>query len=339
MVALADMRQIIRRMTARYTPAQMTDSQIDTKINLFYTLYFPEEFKNLKLTKPYVFVTTPNVDTYNFPYQSGLPGNQPGNITVQPPVYAQGYLLRYFQDRTTFYNRWPKLTNLFQIDTGLGTVGPYSGIIPFTPMLRRSEVDIFGNLIESAVLITAQTSGYNLVLRDTPLPGEDIGSLIDQNGNVVGAVYYLTGQYEFTTENPIPSGVVINVQTIPYQPSRPYDVLFWNQQFVFRPVPADIYQIEFTISQQPTQLIADTDAPELDEWYLFICSGASKLIYIDFPDPEGLAYVEKIYEEQRCIAQRRTLKQIGSTQRAQTLFSTPTRPNVAAYPGWSLPGN
>ena len=137
-VTLSDMEQTLRRMTARYTEQSMTTAQIDRYLNLAYTIHFPEQFKNSKLTKPYVFVTIPNVDTYAFPYEAGISNDQggnpaPGNITISPPVYCQGYILRYYQDKTTFYNRWPKLTVNQQIGTGLGTKGPYAGTIPSTP--------------------------------------------------------------------------------------------------------------------------------------------------------------------------------------------------------------
>ena len=72
MVTLAQMENTVRRMTARYTESQMTTAQIDNYINLAYTIHFPLQFKNLKLTKPLVFNTVPNVDTYDFVYESGL---------------------------------------------------------------------------------------------------------------------------------------------------------------------------------------------------------------------------------------------------------------------------
>lgn len=80
----------------------------------------------------------------------------------------------------------------------------------------------------------------------------------------------------------------------------------------------------------PTALIASGDAPELNEWADFIAYGAAKRRYAKFPDPEGLAYVDKYYQEMLQLVQRRTLKQIN-TQRAATIFSTPTRPNIAGF--------
>jgi hypothetical protein len=322
-------------MTARYTEQQMTTTQIDLYINLFYTLHFPEQFKNTKLTKPYIFTTIPNVDTYDFVYENDLvtdaAGNDvSGNIQLSPPVYCQGYLLKYYQDNTLFYNRWPKLSVNQIIGTCNGIGGfTYTGTIPPFPFLR-AQLDIFGNVTESAVIIsTFDDSGFNYAINDQPLPDNNLGNLVDDAGNIVGAINYLTGAYQFTPFAPIggppvalPAGDVLYASVVPYQASRPIAALFYNQQIVLRPVPAQVYQIEFQISKQPTQLLASNQAPELDEWYQFICAGASKLIYADFPDPEGMQYLMPIWQEQLQIAQRRTLRQLSS-QRVNTIFSSP----------------
>ena len=449
-VNLQMMENTVRRMTARYTPQQMTDEQIDNYINLSYTIHMPLNFKNLKLTKPYVFTTIPNVDTYPFYYENGLPqtkslvisiptgsignsaaspwsittlfssyvppiippanstiipgsvkitiatgtpivftdtgtgilisqtagnsgtinyqngdvilthtagagvtttasfnysvANDPninveGNIQITPPVYCQGYILRYYQDKTTFYNRWPNLSVNQQINTGTGTLGAiYSGTIPSTPFYR-AQLDIFGNVTEAAVIISAfDNSGFNYTLTDVPLAGSNTGNLIEATGIVVGTVNYFTGAYFFTpSATSIPTTANIFAAVVPYQSSRPTDVLFYNQQIVFRPCPQQIYQVEFQISQQPTQLIANNDAPELNEWYLFICAGAAKLIYTDFPDEDGMAQLMPIWQEQLQIAQRRSLRQMGS-QRASTIFSQPGRPLASWFWGTEYSG-
>jgi hypothetical protein len=349
-VSLSQMINTIRRMTARYTQTQMTDDQIKTYINLFYTLHFPEQFKNLKLTKPFVFLTTPNVDTYDFVYQNNLTtdpaGNPiPGNVQISPPVYCQGYILRYYQDKQTFYNRWPKLTVNQQIGTGSGSIGTtYSGTIPSTPFLR-AQLDIQGNVTEALVIISAYDSsggtdsGFTFSATDVPQTGTDLGDLVDDQNNVISFVNYITGAYQFTlngTES-IPATATIYASVVPYQSSRPTDILFYNQQIVLRPVPQQVYQVEYQISQMPTELIENNDAPELDEWYLFICAGAAKLIYTDFPDPEGMQYLEPIWQEQLQISQRRTLRQLSS-QRAQTIFSQPGRPVASWFWGTEYSG-
>ena len=349
LVSLQQMENTVRRMTARYSEQSMPTTQIDYYINLAYTLHFPEQFKNLKLTKPYVFTTVPNVDTYDFIYEGGLvddptlpPGNKavPGNIQITPPVYCQGYILRYYQDKTSFYNRWPNLSVNQQIGIGNGVIGKtYTGVIPPTPFYR-AQLDIFGNVTEPGVIISSfDNSGYNYTITDVPLPNNNTGQLFDAQGNNVGSVNYVTGAFSFTVagSSTIPPGDPIYAAVVPYQSSRPTDVLFYNQQIIFRPCPQQVYLVEFQISQQPTQLIATNQAPELDEWYLFICAIAAKLIYTDFPDPEGMAQLMPIYQDQLQMAQRRSLRQMSS-QRASTIFSQPGRPLASWFWGTEYSG-
>lgn len=339
LVSLDQMRQTVREQTARYTEEQLPTSQIDYYINLAYTLRLPLQFKNEKLTKPYTFLTTPYVDTYNFIYEENPVSStgqtvvaSPGSVTINPPVYCQGYELWFSQDKRNFYRRWPNLSVNQIINSGGNNVGvPYTGIIPSTPFYR-AQLDIFGNVTEPMVIISASVqnmdsvnSGFVYTLTDVPQPNSatpNVGKLAEPDGTFVGNVNYLTGVYDFTPSAPttIPADATIYAAVVPYQPSRPVDMLFYNQQMVLRPCPLQVYQIEFQISQQPTQLMAAGQAPELNEWYLFICCMASELIYIQFPDPEGMANLKPTLDEQRCEAQRRTLKQLN-TQRAQTIFS------------------
>lgn len=356
LVSLDQMRNTLRRMTARYDESQMPTTQVDYYINLAYTLRLPEQFRNIKLTKPYVFLTTPNVDTYDFIYEENPVNSNPtqnivaspGAIQIMPPVYCQGYILRYWQDKSTFYNRWPNLSVNQIINSGKGTSGPYTGIIPSTPFYR-AQLDIFGNVTEAAVIISASVqnthsvnSAFTYTLTDVPQPNSNDGLLFDSDGMQAGTVNYLTGEYNFTVNNmgTIPSEATIYAAVVPYQASRPTDILFYNQQLVLRPCPLQVYQVEFQISQQPTQLIASGDAPELNEWWELICLLAAELIYTDFPDEAGMAYILPFLDKQRCEAQRRTLKQLG-TQRAQTIFSAPgwSRNSAGYFTGQEYSGN
>jgi len=353
-VNLGSMRDEVRRMTARYTEAQMTTSQIDNYINLAYTIHLPSSFKNIKLTKPYSFLTTPNVDTYAFPYESGLLTTPagipvPGNVQVTPPAYCQGYELRYFQSKTTFYNLWPKLTVNQQIGNGGNASGvAYNLTIPSIPFFR-AEQDIFGNVTLPGVIISANNPNTQInsdpfvfTATDVPVANSNIGNLFDVSGNDVGDVNYITGEVNLTPNGSdiIPAGNAIYASVVPYQSSRPVDILFYNQQFVLRPCPQQVYEVELQISQQPTDLIASNSMPELNEWYLFICAWAAKLIYTSFPDEIGMKYIEPIWQEQMQMAQRRTLKQLG-TQRAETIFSAPGwgRNRASAFYGTAYSGN
>lgn len=352
LVSLTQMQNTLRRMTARYVEAQMSTSQINYYLNLFMTLQLPLNFKNLKLTKPYVFLTKPNIDTYSFIYENnptdpvlgGQVNASPGNVMLTPPVFCQGYLVNFYQDKGEFYNRWRNLSVNQIIGTGTGNANSlYTGTIPSTPFYRAQQ-DIFNNVTEAGVIISAyDASGFSYSVTDVPQNTSatpNIGLLFEDNGSQVGTVNYVTGAYAFTPANAIaiPTDANIYAAVVPYQSSRPVDVLFYNQQITFRPCPQQIYQVEFQISQQPLQMVANNSAPELDEWYLFICAGAAKLIYSDFPDPEGMAYIEPIWQEQLQISQRRTLKQL-STQRVQTIFTQPNWNKSSYFYGTAYSGN
>ena len=292
------------------------------------------------ISTPLVIKLAYKIGLVDDPAKLPFPGNKavPGNIQITPPVYCQGYILRYYQDKTTFYNRWPNLSVNQQINTGSGTPGfTYTGTIPSTPFYR-AQLDIFGNVTEAAVIISAyDNTGFNITFTDIPVSGSNTGNIVDASGTVIGTVNYFNGSYSFTPLTTIPKTANIFAAVVPYQSSRPTDVLFYNQQIVFRPCPMQVYQVEFQISQQPTQLIANNSAPELDEWYLFICAGAAKLIYTDFPDEDGMAQLMPIWQEQLQIAQRRTLRQLGS-QRASTIFSQPGRPLASWFWGTEYSG-
>lgn len=327
MPTIDDIRDKVRRVTGRYEDTQLTDSQIDVYINTTYKYDLPEHFQTLKLQVPYVFTTIPNVDTYNFPFND--------YIFVNQPAFASGYRMRWFQDKGMFYANWPKPGQLQQIDVGNGTVGPYTGSgggIPGVPFLR-AQINAAGQVQESNVIFSAAKSGLTLVAQDVSYIG-DVGKLGGPQVAIGSFVNYVTGQFslEFTTS--VPNNVPIYVQVIPYGAGRPIDVLFNNQQFTIRPVPDKVYQIEFQAYKSPTSMLAG-QSPELDDWWQFLAYGAACKVYADFPDAEGMAYAQQLFQEQKELVQRRTLKQLG-TQRAQTLFSVPSR---SLNPALNLPYN
>src|SRR6185503_19830629 len=146
---LQQIRQKVRKVTGRSNTAQLTDERIDSYINTFYTEELPENIRTLKLKVPYVFTTVPNVDTYNLPVNSDtivVDGNTTftqAYVSIQPPAYCAGYQMRYFQDKSLFYNKWPKNVQLFQINSGGNTVDDpvnypfitefYQGYTPYFP--------------------------------------------------------------------------------------------------------------------------------------------------------------------------------------------------------------
>ena len=73
---LADIRTKVRRITARPSAVQLSDSEIDKYINTFYVYDMPEHLKMESLRYNYQFTSTANIPAYDFPtdtYLTGMP--------------------------------------------------------------------------------------------------------------------------------------------------------------------------------------------------------------------------------------------------------------------------
>ena len=88
---LAQIRQKVRRITARPNANQITDSQIDDYINTFYVYDFPEHLKLQSLRVNFQFTTTANIAVYDFPTEYYL--------VNMPPVFIAGYQSYMTQSR------------------------------------------------------------------------------------------------------------------------------------------------------------------------------------------------------------------------------------------------
>jgi hypothetical protein len=63
----------------------------------------------------------------------------------------------------------------------------------------------------------------------------------------------------------------------------------------------------------------ETQAPEQREWWQLIAYGAALKIFADRADFESLNNFAPLFEEQKLLSQRRTLKQL-SNQRTSTIY-------------------
>lgn len=304
MTTLARIRTTVRNITGRKSTDQLSNADLDNFINDFYLYDFPERLKTLQLEQFITFTTEPNVDLYT----SATYGTNV--IFFKPPAYIAGYQIGYMQDPQQFYNLWPDIRFSEQIDTGDGGAA-YTGTLSNTPALRNT------------VLISANdTFGNALSARD-----DGSGTL---TGDVTaGTVNYETGAVSVTFTGNVPVGNAVNAQYWPYVASRPRNVLFFDQQFRFRPVPDQAYEFRIVGQVQPTQLTNAGDSPEFQEWWELIAYGAALKIFIEQSDHEEYARLYPIFREQNNLAMRRALKQMQN-QRAQTPYSE-NQVGVSAY--------
>lgn len=300
---LQAIRDKIRKLTGRNSPTQITDAEINDYINQYYIYEFPESLKSLKLKDVYTFTTQPFIDTYAAPSDA--------LFYYEPPVTCAGIRIDYFNNNETFYTRWPKRNFVEIVGTGNGTPGPYVGNITNVPFLRSVNAAATIGRVQN-ILFTAASGALNADATD------------DGNGLFlapeVGVIDYNTGAFTVTFSSAIDAGAPIWAETVPYVAARPTSLMYWQNQFVVRPVPDNSYIIEINTLRNPTDLLNDNDQPELNEWWKLLAYGAANQILIDNADYEILANFRPQFEEQLILAGRRIIQQ-GRSQRAATLFS------------------
>lgn len=169
-----------------------------------------------------------------------------------------------------------------------------------------------------------------------------------QNANLPNAAYPpspLTPQYcgtvnyvttNFTVNFPVApaDGTNINVWAAQYQVGRPYNLLFWNNEFTIRPVPDNVYLVEVETYQTPSQFMSVTNHPILNQWAQYIAYGAACEILRDRQDMEGVANLMEGFKRQEALVlERQSVEEIQ--QPNITLFNT-TQTGYGYGTGWGI---
>lgn len=333
---LGDIIIKVRKLTGTGNSLQLTDNNIIDYINSFYLFDFPAEFRSLQLKNTFTINTIQNLDTYPFDFEhyEGL----------EAPAYVDKRLVPIYESPWPFYGLFFNWQNREVLDTGDGTAGAYSGTAQDIPIIASvnnnpatdtqiPNTSSFPSGYPSSftepnigrvqnILISANTATSSLHVTD------------DGNGNLIGDVVaggtinYLTGVVaNLTFSAAIPSGNAINIAYNPSNPAIPQAVLFWQNQITLRPVPDRAYTVEITAYRRPSQALLGsgttvdtTGVPEALEWWETIAAGASKKIFEDRQDTDGIAMMDKMLFERYALNETRTYAQLGK-QRIGTIFS------------------
>jgi hypothetical protein len=322
MSTLANIRTKVRRITGRPSSQQITDGQIDEYINTFYIYDMPATLRLFTQETTFEFMTVANVDIYDMRSQlvytrtnpiTGLEDFVPAAdyyITVSPPAYIAGYQSFWSQSREQFFRTYPALATVSTQIQGNGTPGPYTFTFASTPIQQRSitvgAIDDTGDTVNCIDVPINRTTGN--------------WKIINTNTNVTGVVNYLTGSVTVTFPNNIPSGSKITFSAVPYQPSRPQALLFYDNIFTLRPIPDSNYLVKVNAFKRPTTLIDSDDYPELKQWWQYLAYGASLKIFQDSQDPEGEANATPEFKRQERMVLRRTLIE-RTQQRTSTIYT------------------
>lgn len=283
---LADIRTKVRAVTGSPSTDQISDSDLNNYINNYYVFTMPFELKEQITNQFLAFKTTPGTDVYAFPG---------GYFTDQPGAYADGFPLIFYQDPDVFYQDWPQQYAVDNIATGDGVTTTFSGGLQNPPI-------IIGTLF-----ITADDpSGTQQLLQD-----QGDGTL---TGDGSGTINYLTGAYSVTFNSAPASSAVIYAKYQGYSANRPQGVLFFNNEFTFRPVPDQAYAIQMQGYIKPTLLSVDSDTPLQIEWGPLIAYGASVEIFADRGDVDNVDRYFPIFKRFENVALGRTIQQYSAEQ-------------------------
>ncbi len=358
--SLLAIRQKVRLITRSLSEAQLSNAQLDQYINTYVLYDFPEtlRLKNLKTT--FSFYTLPFIDTYSTTSNPASPLYNFTNkyITTDAPIYIAGYNALFSQSREEFYGIYPLVNNISSIGTtGNGTTQIFSGVInsqqanvpqgstQFATLLQNNvlfdSIDSNGNglaMQDSPILdaVTGNPTNYGLLYNALTTNENPFDSLTNPNGIPVlsfiapyfsqvgfpttNYINYVTGQYVVTFATAPAAGIAINSQTVPMNPALPQSLLFYDGQFIVRPIPDQTYRVDMEVWVQPTELLRANQSPELEEWWQLIAWNAAKKVFEDRMDYDSINMIMPSLKEQESLVVRRTIVQ-QTSQRVATIYS------------------
>ena len=311
---LQDIRDKVRRITKRPSTNQLSNPQLDQYINTYYLYDFPEELRLKDMLTNYTFVTQPNQESYDLPLDPLNPNSTatpaaPSYTSIGPPVYVGGYQAFFTQDQEQFYRLYPPEAMPSSTAVADGSAGPYQFTLSNFPVMQ-------GRVVVSV----DDGTGENLIATDSPT-GVVLGTFNgDVDGTYINSINYVTGLIDIKFNAATLAGAPINCQIVPYQPSKPTGMLFYQNKMILRPIPSDSFQIKVQAYQTFTQFVNTNDTPYIQQWWQLIALGTSLKVFEDVGDIEAIAQYQPLYENQRALALRRTLVQ-QSSQRAATIYS------------------
>lgn len=331
---LGDIIAKVRRITKSPSQNQITDLQIIQYVNTYYLYDFPAELRLKNMLTNWNFTTTPNQETYKLPTDT--------IITIEPPIYIDGYQSFFTQSQEKFYQLYPKLGLTSMPVSGSGVTN-YAFTVSGSPILQNNFV--------IGAMDSAGNSAYANDVPVTTSTGTLSGPFVTS-----GTINYLTGAVTIVFTNTIPSGNQITVDIVPYVPSRPSAALFYYDTVYLRPIPDNFYLVNIAAYVNPFAVTAagvnqpagggfanstpttgfTSDTPQIKQWWQLIAWGTAIKIFEDRGDVENMARIIPSYEQQKLLALRRTIVQ-QSSERVATIYSDQNQA-WGGYGGWFQQG-
>lgn len=360
----------VRRLTASASQSALSSADIQMAVNTFYNQDFPYAIKIDQQRNVYKFLTIPNVDRYpvdvnNYQgfrapvYFEGIQGNffknrdQLYNLYPRYPTQFQPAGGDGVTTSFTF-SLFGNSPNPFpQPNFGILSTQVVIGGIDISGNAIRI-IDDGGGVVNSYGIGSNTTAGQLLFIQQNnvgdnvyldssnaqqpampPLSPIPIPSPpAPQTPQYCGTVNYVTTQITVNFPVAPAAGSMINVWAATYQVGRPYNLLFWNNEFTIRPIPDNVYLCEVEAYQTPAQFMMTTDNPVLNQWWQYIAYGAACEILRERQDMEGVQNLMQGFTRQEgLVLERQANEEIQ--QPNITLFNT-TQTGYGYGTGWGM---
>lgn len=358
--SLAAIQNKVRLITRSLSEAQLTTSQLNQYVNTYVLYDFPETLRLFNLKTTFSFYTLPFIDTYSTTTNTASPLYNFTNkyLTTDSPIYIAGYNALYSQSREQFYGIYPLVNSISSIgQTGNGIKTSFTGVINSQQANIPPTSNQFATLLQNNVLFDSIDSNNNgLCMKDSPIIDAITGNptnygylynalttnenpynaLTNPNGiqvlsvaapyfgisgfPLLNYINYITGEFVVTFQTAPAAGMLINSQTVPVNPAIPQALLFYDGQFIVRPVPDQTYRVDMEVWVQPAELLLLGQTPELEEWWQLIAWNAAKKVFEDRMDYDSIAQILPSLKEQEALVLRRTIVQ-QTSQRVSTIYS------------------
>jgi len=301
------MVKMVRRLTKRSSPSQITDDEIKEYINRFVSYDMPEILWLFTNKTTFKFYTEPYIAEYNSDNVAPeLNDFKNKYLSFEGPAYIAGKQVPFYQNRDMFFAVYPKDTPSSFITNGDGVTTNYTGTLSSIPVIQGH------NLFTSV-----DANNNTLVLYDST---DTIGTTATLSGTGTGTLNYVTGAYDITFSSAPASNVAINSQTLPYLASQPQAVLYFDHKFIVRPVPDQAYSVELEAFIRPDDLTTGSD-PKLKTWFQYIAYGAAIKIYQESLDFEGAALLQPEFKRQLIFCNRQNVVQ-QARNKTRTMFNS-----------------